>query len=417
MMKKIMLLLLLQVTALMAITYNVTREGQMIPVTEDQSPTTETATSTPTVATPTPAPTTPTEQTAGSAKTNWGFQGFTVPNNSVTVNAGENIQAAINKLETLGGGTLHLNAGTHKASALDLCENLVIEGAGIGKTIFEYYDNDGANAVDDDRYLIRVRGSEHGGTYRNFIMRNLTLSDHYSSFYPVTFTSGAENILFENMDLIYGGSLKVNNGKHVTFKNIDASGGAFQIFDVVSVDGVIIDNVEQKEATTQGIDLARCNYVEISNLTYDNSSGSVSNAIKWPGADHVYMHDSLLVSKAGSDNIGIRLDTGSTDITNRHVHLENINITGWVRAVYHATSGSTPSHKELVLKNVNISGTTKNPDEVETRGVVNLYKFSDCSIPDGIDNKAGSITNYYTPDATKNTPASLGVGYTSWGNP
>ena len=39
-MKKIMLLLVFQFTALMAITYNVTNDGQMLLITEDKSPST-----------------------------------------------------------------------------------------------------------------------------------------------------------------------------------------------------------------------------------------------------------------------------------------------------------------------------------------------------------------------------------------
>ncbi len=49
----------------------------------------------------------PVPSLTGSAKTNWGFQHFTIPSDSVTVPVGGDIQAAINSLPN--GGTVNLD--------------------------------------------------------------------------------------------------------------------------------------------------------------------------------------------------------------------------------------------------------------------------------------------------------------------
>jgi len=334
-----------------------------------------------------------TDTRTGSAKTNWGFQPFTVPNNSVTVQAGGNIQDAINSLPN--GGTVKLAAGTFYANRVHLKSNMVLEGAGRGQTIIKFTGTPGT-------YLINVTG----GATQNAIIRNLTVNaTGNGSANGVEITYGANNVLVENIEIFGAGksNLLVWNpsgqlSKHVTFKDVISHHSGIHGMSMYHVKGGVFDNCESYATKGYGFDVAAVTYAEVSNsYSHDNDMGS-----KYPGSTYVYLHDNRFEN---NKLIGIKFGkrTGT-----QYWHIENNSVINCVAGVMDwGDAYATPTFEELVIIGNTLSGNNKN--NIYIRGGVEIYEYgTNIGITKA---RAGVVDPIHR---TTGTPASDAVGYKSW---
>lgn len=413
MMKKIMLLLILQFTALMAITYNVTDEGQMIPVT----PTTEaTSTTTEATSTTTEATSTTTEATSttGSAKTNWGFQGFTVPPYSVTVQPGGDIQAAINSLTN--GGTVYLEAGDYYGHSIELRANIVIQGAGRDVTTLHF---DGTST---SGHLIRG----YTTAVYNIILRDFTADCEGvgNDYNGIEFYRGVSNVLVENLEVKNAGRSNIisyNNSKsevarNLTFRNIiSRNTKQYHGIAIRYAEGVIVENCQAYNLGSQGVngaygfDMARSRWIEVANCY---ASGCEAGGAKFPGSNYYYVHD-LVVEDNNLVGIMVERKLDSEGYGRQYAQFENVTIN-------HSKSGMVdwgdiyiaPTFQEIILKGVTLTNNTYN--NVRIRGAVACHEYDgNIGLAQSRVTGSGDTTVNNVPH-TGTTPEQDKVGYTTW---
>ena len=402
-MKKLILLFLIAFTMVMA---DFTLAGQTLtPVNEDET-TPVTTSSIPT--------TTRTYTTTGSAKTNWGFQPFTVPSDSVTVPAGGDIQAAINSLTT--GGTIQLQEGTYTASDITFKgkSNIVLQGAGIGKTFIKTETGEGVRA------FFSHCGSENtgGSCMENIIMRDFSINGQGN--HAITFAWGLSNALFENLDIqnvISGIDINNNNwkfkGKQLTFRNIHVKDAEFHAIEVRYTRGIILDNI-QTENTGTAFDFSRVVYGEVSNVHGDSQQRpSAYNGAKVQVCNYIYIHDTSIKNALVDALKFIRSDKDTNGL--QHIHLENCTFSNSHTGVIQF-GDAAPTFKEIVVKNVklvdNIHDGKLYPN-IRVFGCENVHEYDD-NVGIVVASKY-TIDNRFAHNGT--TPEADGVGYTTWGNP
>jgi len=343
----------------------------------------------------------------GSAKTNWGFQPFSIPNDSVTVQAGGNIQDAINSLPN--GGTVKLVAGTFYANRIHLKSNMVLEGAGRGQTTIKFTGVTNA-------YLMNVTGN----ATKNTIIRNLTVdATGNGKANGVEITYGAKNVLIENIEIFGAGKSNLlvwnpdwsQGSEHITFKDIISHDTKnWHALSMRFVKGAIIENCKIYNAEGNGIDFSRVLYGEIAYTSIDNA---VQGA-KFPGSNYIYMHDTKISNSHDSNilnmgGVGIKFNLlGNAGTGKQHMHLKNISVNNSTSGVVDWGNG-TPTFAELIIENFTMIGNTSNA--IRIKGAEKVYRYGNSVDITAITGTVNIIDNH------KSSPASDGVGYTTWGNP
>ncbi len=437
-MKKLVLLFLIPFTMLMA---DFTLNGKTLtPLNEDTvvpSTTTNITNSTPTTYT------TPNTSTTGTAKTNWGFQPFSVPSASVTVPAGGDIQAAINSLPN--GGTINLEAGEYIVQRLDFNSNTVLQGAGKHKTKLKTKDN--------GTWPIYTSGGHVIDGIKNIILRNFELDGNMAGGATrggINFAYGVSNLLFENIyihDILQNG-ININNGVdksrgyHVTFRNITAERVGWQPISLRFVNGVIIDNVTA-DTVGMAFDFSAVTYGEISNLhadlkkftgygTFAKSGGGAINGAKIQGSKYIYVHDTTIKNAI---LVGIKLTEGSYKHYTQYLHLEDVTIENSGKGIGQFGDVTTPNtYQEIVVKNVNLVNNYFNPacwtttwkpvagckstdgdfyPNIRVKGAVNVYEYGKKNLVVAIPET--TIGNRVYKET--GNPENDKVGWKSWGNP
>ena len=432
-MKKLILLFLIPFTMVMA---DFTLTGQTLtPVNEDET-TPVTTSSIPTA--------TRIYATTGSAKTNWGFQPFTVPSDSVTVPVGGDIQAAIDSLPN--GGTINLEAGLYRVQRLDFNSNTVLQGAGKDKTKLK--------VIDGGTWAMYTSGGHKKDGIKNLIMRDFELDGNRQGGATrggMIFAYGVSNILCENIYLhdIYRNGININNstnsqmGKHYTFRNITARDIGWQPISLDHLIGVIIDNVNIVNAG-MAFDFSSVIYGEVSNVqadlqkftgygdTFAERGGGSINGAKVQGSNYIYVHDTTIKRAILT---GIKIVEGGDPHGKIHMHTENVTIEdcgeGFIQMGDQTYSRAA---QEFVVKNVKLVDNYWNADcwnnkwlpvagcnnqdgmlysNIRIKGIDNLHEYDDNI---GITvASAGTILNRVAHHNT--TPHVDAVGWSSWGNP
>ena len=335
-------------------------------------------------------------------KTNWGFQPFSIPNESVTVQAGGNIQAAIDSLPN--GGTIKLEAGNFSGSYIRLKSNIVLQGAGIDKTIISF-------TVGDALPLIQAHG---GRGDKNIIIRDFTADcTGTTNANGIEFVYGATNVLAENIEVFGAGKSNLisyntswtEQGKNITFRNINSHDTVEQHGIAMRfVEGAIVENYESDNVNGYGIDFSRVKYGEIANASI---SGAGFGATKYPGSNYIYIHDSSF-----TDNkfVGIKFNALKEDINAgiMYFHIENTRVINSEGGIVDWGDSSAPqTFAEIVLIGNTIEGNEYN--DVRVRGCNAAHEYGDnigLTIP-----RAGTVNSISHPTGT---PKDNNVGWTSW---
>jgi len=406
-MKKLILFFLIPFTMVMA---DFTLAGQTLtPVNEDETTTPVTTSSIPTA--------TRTYTTTGSAKTNWGFQPFTVPSDSVTVPAGGDIQAAINSMPE--GGTVYLKAGIYNVQNLQFrTSNIVLQGEGVDKTILK---------TKSGQKTVFTHCNNFDGCVENLILRDFKVDANGNG--GITFAWGPSNLLFENIEVSHPGDsgITVNNnnwkynGHNVTFRNIYIHNSGMHGFDVRFTKGIVIDNYRAHDLK-QGIDISSCKYAEISNITVERA---LWGGMKFPSISHLYMHD---VNIKDCNVLGIKLQEGTKYLPTepQHLHLQNVTVeNSGAGIVWIGTENLKydPPVIDMVVENVKLVNNRDNWDNITNKPIdpygkvhtqirmnikiQDLYEYGD-----NIDITDTHPINYHK--FITGNPKDQGVGWRSW---
>lgn len=317
-MKKLILFFMMPVVALLA---DFTLTGQTL------TPLNEDVTSTPTTSS-TPTTYTANTSTIGSAKTNWGFQPFAVPSKSITVPVGGDIQAAIDSLPN--GGTVYLKEGIYTTKALDFKgkHNIVMEGAGIGKTILK-----AVTGADKHIVFTHCNGlaswDKNSPCVENIILRNFEIDGENHAAGGITFAWGVANLLIDNIDVhnIDGSGIIINNntfkykGKNITLENLYVHDNNMHGIGVRFTKGVVVDNYKAHDLK-MGVDYSSVLYGEVSNTTVERA---LWGGMKFPSNDHLYIHD---VKIKDCHVLGIKMQEGTKypPLSPQNIQLENVTV-------------------------------------------------------------------------------------------
>ena len=389
--------------------------------------------------------TTANTSTTGTAKTNWGFQPFSVPSASVTVPAGGDIQAAINSLPN--GGTVNLLEGNYIVSDLKLKSNMVIQGAGSNKTKL-------TTAAGDSTYAVfhHCGAGSKGVCIDNVVFRDFELDGNRknSKNGGILFAWGAANLLFENLVIhdVFTNGITINNnrdalmGTHFTFRNLNTYNIGWQPISPRFCKGFVIDNVTAFNVG-MAFDFSSVVYGEISNLnadlnkftgygTFAQSGGGAINGAKIQGSNYIYIHDSSIKNAI---YIGIKLTQGKNDHGIQHLHMENLTVQDSARGILQiADVTRTRTFEEVVVKNVNLIDNYWNQNcwtsawkpvagcnnhqgilypSIRVKGAINVHEYDD-NIGITVASQS-TLQNTYAHHGT--TPEEDNVGWTTWGNP
>ena len=340
-----------------------------------------------------------------SVQTNWGFQEFEVPNNSVTLKAGDDIQNALNTLSNKGGGKLILAAGEYNLGEISLPSNVVIEGAGIKKTILK--------ANKHIYHLLEARD-----TKENIVIRGVTLDCRNQVEYGcLAFNYGTKNVLVENIEVFGAGRSDISaynenwtEAGHFTVRdNIIYSTVNYHGISMRFIKGAIVANNIIYKTVGDGIDMSRVIHGEVTN----NSVIDTGYGTKFPGSDYLYMHDNYIdeVWKEG----GIKFNPISEDYNREHIHIEN-NTLKHTRGgiVDWGDSSPAPHFAEFVAKGNIVTDDYNKMNMIRVKNGINLYDYgNDVRGRDG-QTLSDEFENIFRKSAT-DSPQADGVGYKSWG--
>lgn len=398
-MQKIILLFILSLTMIMG---DFTLSGStLIPNTQELTTNTTNTTSTTNNQIP---------PTKSSAKTNWGFQPFSIPASSVTVPAGGDIQAAIASLPN--GGTVNLEEGVYYAYGIRPKSNIVLQGAGIDKTTIKFKGP-------EEYALISAHGGNKTDGLTNIILRNFKADcTGTKNANGIEFIYGVSNVLVEDVE-VFGANksnIMVNQGgwgiggEHYTFRNIHSYDTTiYHGIRVKYVKGCIIDNYSSHDTGEFGVDLSRVMYAEILNTTLERCG---SGGAKFPSCNYVYIHDTII-----KDNplIGIKINYGSDPTGLQHLHFENLIVQNSNAGITQWGDTGIPTAEELVVRNVslidNIDAKGITFSNIRIKGCNNVHEY-DKNIGITVASK-GVLANVFTHDSGT-TPKEDGVGWTSW---
>ena len=358
---------------------------------------------------------------AQNAETCWGFQEFEIPSSSITIEAGGDIQSAINSLPN--GGTVYLGEGSFLAKNINLPSNIVIQGAGIDLTSVIFSDSITNGETSED--CVFGASAYLNGSYvekNNIIIKDLKVNATGSSNHGIYFLWGVDNILLENIEVFgaFKSNLIVYNAgwdelsNNITIKNVlsynATQNHAIAVRFAVSV---LIDNcTTYGQNGGIGWDMSRVNYVEICNShSYNNLQGC-----KFPGSNHIYMHDNLIENNS---EVGIKFN--KLDEPPLYCHLKNNTVTICASGV--VDWGDTflaPTFEELIVEGDNdfsdnsVDGEFYN--NLRARGVSHLYEYQD-NVGLVVERNTGNGDTSINSEETTFNPEADNVGYISWGNP
>lgn len=350
--------------------------------------------------TTTPSTTEPT--TTSSAKTNWGFQPFTVPADSITVNVGDDLQAAINSLPN--GGTVTLSAGTHYVNDVRFKSNIVLKGMGIDNTLLKFDTSGSAN-----------RALLHAVTVDNLIIKDMKVDcTGNGTANGIEINVGCNNVLVENIEVFNAGKTNLiiynynrsGEGKNITYRNIKSYNPGIHGMSMRYVTGAIIENSEAYGSSIEyGIDLSNVIYGEIANCnSHNNAYGT-----KFPASTYMYIHDTVIQDNA---KVGIQFNRIDNANPSAYFHIENVSIINSAgSAVDWGDTLIRPTFQEFVTIGNTFQSNTYN--YFRLGGVTEGHEYGD---------NIGLLNNRLTTDVVNitthetSTPAQDNVGYTSWPN-
>jgi len=322
----------------------------------------------------------------------WGFQTFSIPSETVVLTDGQSIADAITTLRAAGGGTLTLGAGTYVLNQVFIPSNVVIEGAGIGSTIL---DSGG-----DDALLRSDINAE------NIIFRDFTLDATGNIQNGLYLQKGVKNVLIEDLE-IFGASksnIIVTNrdsepyvSDHITIQRVETyDAGIHGIAFKIVRESRILD-IEAYGNTGYGIDISTSDFIEVGNSdVHDNDFGT-----KYPRTVHVYVHDTTM-----TDNTSTGIKFNKESGCKFYYHFEDNVITNSGNGATEFNDNVTNhTFAELVTRANSFASNTNDYWRIRS-GIV--WNFGD-QINAGPEDEV-TVNNFDVGV----TPASQGVGYTTW---
>ncbi len=347
------------------------------------------------------------EENSSKVETKWGFIPFDIPNNTITLNQGENLQDALNSIHNKGGGIVHLKEGTFYGP-VKIYSNTILEGEGINKTKI---------VIDPNNSNSHLIISAH--QTKNIILRNFSVdaSAQGSDFNAIVFAYGVENVLVENL-AVKGGSrnnLLVwneswdNSSKHITYKRV-ISYNAKQNHGLALrfVKGAVTQKVLAFNNKEYGIDYSRVYYGEITQAkSYYNGYGS-----KFPGSTYLYIHHSDFVN---NQIVGMKFNRLSTETAPMHFHLSKIKIiNSSAGAVDWGDTVEDPHFDTFVAQDIVLKGNAYNA--VRLKSGYKAFSYGGDFIRNRDGKKITTEFESYTINPKKDIDPYLedGVGYKSW---
>jgi hypothetical protein len=330
---------------------------------------------------------------AGASEfSDWGFKGFKVPSHIIVLDSGGSIEDAVKSLRAQGGGTLRLKEGTYFANRVWVPSNVAIEGAGVGKTVIK---SNGANEV--------LRPDIESA---NIIFRNFTLDASGNTGNGIDIAHGVDNVLIEDIEMFGAGKSNVivwnrDNENHVsksiTIRRIKTHhavlhhGVAMRM-----VEGAEIVDVEAWGNGGYGIDVSTSDFIEVgNNYIHDNIYGT-----KTPGTNHYYMHDNRI-----EDNPGVGIKPNPRSGVPLYHHYENNLIKNCgLGAIEQPPYPQIPTFAEFVARGNEYTGNDFDYFKIRSG---KAYVFGDSVGP--VNEKITVVSH-----PLEVTPASVGVGYTTW---
>ena len=347
-------------------------------------------------------------------KQEWGFKPFDIPDNIINVTPSNNIQYEIDKLKRLGGGIIKFGEGTYYVRNLKIPHDIVLEGAGIDKTILKVYN--GGN-------LMEARGEDasdrdvNSGS-RNIIVRNLTADCRNNNDNGcLEFNYGTYNVLVENIHVF--GASRSNIG---AWNEKWSKAGYFTIRNVISHDteqwhgialrfikgAIVKDNIIYK-VNGDGIDLSRVDHGEmVNNYIYDTGYGS-----KFPGCNYMYIHDNYIEGVWIEG--GIKFNPMNSTYNNEYFHLENnvlVHTKGGI--IDWGDTAPSPHFAEFVSKNNIVKDDDWDKNLVRVANGTALYDYGD-NVKDRYGEDPSDNFDIYKVRTKDQDPYDVdGVGYKSW---
>ncbi len=213
--------------------------------------------------------------------TSWGFVGFTYPkenNYTLKTCTQDTLFALLENLPASGGKITLPACKITLDDTIGLYNNVIFEGAGIGKTIISNSNND----------IVSLRG-------KNIIIRNMTLEGNNKALGGVVGTNNKGNILIENLEIK---NLKGSGIYLVTNQNQADSKITIRLNNISdTLHGIVIKTHASAKISIYsnnlfdnkeyGIDVSQTSDVEISgNYLHDNYYAGA----KSPQADKIYYY-------------------------------------------------------------------------------------------------------------------------------
>jgi hypothetical protein len=323
----------------------------------------------------------------------WGFKGFEVPPHEVELHSGGNLQDAMNTLRAQGGGTLKLQPGTYFTNQLWIPSNVVISGAGVGKTVIK--SNGPLEVLRPDRESA------------NIIFRNFTVDASGNTGNGIDIAYGVDNVLVEDVEVFGAGKSNIivwnrdnaETSNNITIRSVKVHGA--KLYHGVAgriVKNMSVSNIEAWDNGGYGIDVSTSDFVEVDrSYVHDNKYGT-----KFPLTNHLYMHDNRIEDNG---EVGIKMKRLSADPL--YHHYENNVVKNCVGgAVEWPVDPAEATFAEFVARGNVLSGNLFNYFRI--RGG-KAYSFGDPNATGPANDKIELVVRPLSED-----PASLGVGYTTW---
>ena len=186
------------------------------------------------------------------------------------VRPGGDIQKAIDELDLLDGGIVHLVAGTHRPGAnITLYSNIIFEGEGIGNTIIDFDAN--ANNIS---FLGTVRTSAGNATATEGSATVSGSSTSFTSasagdFFVILPLTGSTNFISEILSIESDTSLTLVDAWPMATR----TNGTFQIINMNSNSAIKNFTIKDSGHATASLDIRRARNFRAENIyVYNNST-------------------------------------------------------------------------------------------------------------------------------------------------
>ena len=336
--------------------------------------------------------------------TDWGFQPFTVPSDTESLQDGDDIQAAIDSLPN--GGTVNLGAGDYSGSRIKLKSNMVLQGAGVGQTTISF------NGSSDNPLIQMLEGE-------NVILRGFTANCTGTAANGIEFIHGPDNILIEDIEvfganksnlLVYNVSWNAAT-QHITIRNVSSyDANLWHGIGLRFVEGAVVCNCNSYNLGGYGLDASSVRYAEVSGCSFhDNGEGGC----KFPASDYIYIHDTTVLN---NPSVGIKFDYGVNGTGLMHFHIEDTEVGNSGSGVVDwGDEYGPPTFEEMVLIGNDIH------DNVSEGQDYNSVRLRGCNAAHEYGDNIGlTIARAGTINAIAHqsgTPETDGIGWVSWPGP